>query len=107
MSLTKKQKDKIIEKVDEALKKKNKKDIICSVCGNEKFTLAGGVSNIFITDKVSGGIVIGGPVLPNAPIVCLNCGNTLFLNLKVLGVEFEEDEQKEEEKDNEKEDEQK
>ena len=31
MSLTKKQKDKIIEKVDEALKKKNKKDIICSV----------------------------------------------------------------------------
>ena len=88
------------------LKRKIKK-ISFVLFGNEKFTLAGGVSNIFITDKVSGGIVIGGPVLPNAPIVCLNCGNTLFLNLKVLGVEFEEDEQKEEEKDNKKEDEQK
>lgn len=98
MPLTKEQEQKIIEKVDEALKRKNKKGINCSVCGNDKFTLAGGVSNIFITDKVSGGIVIGGPVLPNVPIICENCGNTLFLNMKILGIEFEKENQEEDKK---------
>jgi len=98
MPLTKEQENKIIKKIDEALEKKGKKEIICSICGNKEFILAGGVSNIFITDRFSGGIVLGGPVLPNVPIICKNCGNTFFMNAKVLGINFEEETSKEDNK---------
>jgi len=55
-------------------------------------------------DKLGGGLVLGGPVLPSVPIVCTNCGNTFFLNAKVLGIneeDFKEEKKKEENKKNE------
>ncbi len=32
------------------------------------------------------GLVIGGPVFPVVPVVCNNCGNTIFLNAIKVGV---------------------
>lgn len=91
MALTKEQEDKVIEKINEAIKRKSgKTNLICPICTNNQFTLAGGFVNDFLMDKLNGGLVLGGPVLPSVPIVCTNCGNTFFLNAKILGIEFED-----------------
>lgn len=99
MVLSKEKKDEIIKKIDEAIKrKKGNTNFKCPVCTNNQFSLAGGFTNNFLTNNFGGNLVIGGPVLPSVPIVCTNCGNTLFLNAKVLGLneeEFKEDKNKE------------
>jgi hypothetical protein len=56
----------------------------CPLCGTQKWSVEG-----FITFAVENAIVrlplSQGPVLPCAALVCLNCGNTLLINLSVLG----------------------
>lgn len=100
MALSEKTKEKILGKIGEALKKKDKKEIICPVCSNNQFVLTEGFANVSLSDRF-GGIVLGGSTLPNVPIVCNNCGNTFFLNLRVLG--FSEEDFKEEGKEDSKE----
>lgn len=102
MALTQEKTEEIIKKINEAINRKTgKTDFKCPVCTNNQFSLAGGFTNDFLMDKIGGGLVIGGPVLPSVPIVCTNCGNTFFLNAKVLGIneeEFKEEKKKEESK---------
>ena len=103
MVLTKEKEQEIIEKINEAIKKKTgQTNLQCSVCTNNQFSFVGGFTNDFLMDKLGGGLIIGGPVLPSVPIVCTNCGNTFFLNAKVLGIEFDEEVEPKENKENEK-----
>ncbi len=98
MALSKDKIAEIIKKIEEAIKKKTgRTDITCPVCTNNQFSVAGGFTNDFLMDKIGGNLVLGGQVLPSIPIVCSNCGNTFFLNVKVLG--FDEDWFKEKNKD--------
>ena len=85
MALTQAQKAKIKEKLSEALHKNGRDNFECSVCGNKGFTIADGYANLSTSDKI-GNVVLGGQNLPNAAIVCDNCGHTYFFNLIVLGV---------------------
>ena len=101
MVLSKEKTEEIIKKIEEAIKRKTgQTGFKCPVCTNNQFSLAGGFTNDFLMDNIQGGLVIGGPVLPSLPIVCTNCGNTFFLNARVLGVSEEpvKDEKKKEEK---------
>lgn len=86
MVLTKEKTEEIVKKIEEAIKKKTgQMNFKCPVCTNNHFSLAGGFTNESLSDNV-GNIVLGGSVLPSVPIVCTNCGNTFFLNAKVLGL---------------------
>lgn len=97
MPLTKEKTDEIIKKIEEAIKRKSGETIFkCPVCTNNQFSLAGGFTTDFLTDKIQGGLIIGGPVLPSIPIVCTNCGNTFFLNAKILGITEEDSKEKKE-----------
>ncbi len=104
MVLTKEKQDEIAKKINEIIKKKRgETDFKCPVCTNDKFSLAGGFTNDFLMDNIGGGLIVGGPVLPSVPIVCTNCGNTFFLNTRVLGIDLEEEiKDKESKKDNKK-----
>jgi transcription initiation factor IIE alpha subunit len=88
MVFTKEETEKIVKKIEDAIKKKRGQGgFQCPVCTNNNFSLAGGFTNDFLMDKMSGNLRIGGPTLPSVPIVCTNCGNTFFLNAKILGIE--------------------
>jgi predicted RNA-binding Zn-ribbon protein involved in translation (DUF1610 family) len=77
----------IIKKIEEAIKRKtNETSFKCPLCTNNQFSLAGSFTMDFLIDKIQSGLITGGPVLPNIPLVCTNCGNTFFLNAKVLGI---------------------
>ena len=61
----------------------------CALCGHNDW----GVHDQFVTipvtsDPDSTSIMIESPMLPSAIYFCLNCGNTHFLNLLVLGFDL-------------------
>jgi hypothetical protein len=91
MPFTPEKEKEILEKIEKALnnKQKSSNNLSCSFCGHNQFSLGGGFTNDFLMDKLGGGLIIGGPVLPSIPIVCTNCGNTLFLNAKILGIDVD------------------
>jgi hypothetical protein len=39
-----------------------------------------------MTEFTQAGLVLGGPVVPLAPVTCNNCGNTVLLNALMAGV---------------------
>lgn len=53
----------------------------CPRCGNKSFQLADGYINLPLSGEV-GGIVLGGPTMPTAVVVCSNCG---YISLHALG----------------------
>lgn len=58
----------------------------CAVCGTRNFTLGEGFVRLDLSELHSSAIRIGGPALPSVALVCQNCGNTILLNLIVLGL---------------------
>ena len=58
---------------------------ICSLCRNNEFTLADGFVNLSVSPSAQS-IQIGGQQLPSVALVCTTCGNTLVINLLVLGL---------------------
>lgn len=59
----------------------------CSVCQTTAgFTLAGLVRLYVAEFSPATHVPIGGPYLPSAALICNRCGNTLFLNLNVIGL---------------------
>ncbi len=85
MVLNQSQKAKIQEKIKEALSRKGRGSWECSVCSHNAFTISDGYVNFPASDN-PGQIVFGGKSLPNAILVCDNCGNTYFFNLVVWGI---------------------
>lgn len=103
MVLSKEEQDRIIEKVENVIKRKNKKHYKCPLCSNDSFTLAGGFTYDMLHDLPNGNLNLASPFLPSIPIVCTNCGNTFFLNANILGIkekdykdEFNKNDKKEE-----------
>jgi ribosomal protein L37E len=54
----------------------------CPRCGNKNFNLVGGYVNSIIQTELTGGVVIGGPVIPSVIIVCDHCG---FMSQHAIG----------------------
>lgn len=58
----------------------------CHRCGTVKFTLLEDFSNIMMQKDMSAGLVIGGPTVPVAILVCDNCGAITFHAIGALGL---------------------
>ena len=71
------EKRKIIEKLTAAGAEK-----ACPRCGNAGFSLVDGYVNKLLQARPSGGLVLGGPVVPCAVVVCTKCG---FVSEHALG----------------------
>lgn len=54
----------------------------CPMCGKNQWVLADGYFNHHIQNQVTGGLVLGGPIIPAAAIICGNCG---FISQHALG----------------------
>jgi ribosomal protein S27AE len=78
--LTDQQKEKII-----ATLRERGAEGSCPRCGNGQFALAGGYFNPPI-QTVLGGLVLGGPTIPCAVVVCGKCGWVAQHALGVLGL---------------------
>ncbi|MEK6891882.1 MAG: hypothetical protein AABX25_01730 [Nanoarchaeota archaeon] len=101
MVLSKEKVEEIIKKIDESIKRKTgQTNLKCPVCTNDNFTVVDGFTNDSLIDTIGGNIILGGRVLPSIPIVCTNCGNTFFLNAKILGLSEEQPKQNIEENKN-------
>lgn len=57
----------------------------CAVCGKQAWRLQESFIHMPVAPHPNA-VRLGGEGFPMWPIVCGNCGNTLFLNLLVLGV---------------------
>lgn len=57
----------------------------CSRCGNERHSLEPSLSHVYLFDATNKS-VLGGPFIPTAIIVCLNCGLVSEHALGALGL---------------------
>lgn len=56
----------------------------CPMCGTAQWQLQ---EKLFqLMEFSAGNIVIGGPVIPVAPVICGNCGNTILVNAITAGM---------------------
>lgn len=81
MSLSKEAQEEIIAKITAkvgALKP-------CSFCGGGPWELANAYTQVSLTDDLRS-IVIGGQMIPAVVVNCRNCGNTVLLNMILLGL---------------------
>ena len=53
------------------------------MCGNSSFQLVSGYFSNVIQPHLSAGMLLGGPAIPTAVIVCTKCG---FISQHALGV---------------------
>jgi len=58
----------------------------CPICGTKSWQLQDQFA-VFSVSERPDQVTLGGRVLPSLVIICSNCGNTMFLNLKILGLE--------------------
>ncbi|KKU85289.1 MAG: hypothetical protein A2667_01990 [Candidatus Wildermuthbacteria bacterium RIFCSPHIGHO2_01_FULL_47_27] len=84
MALSEETKKKIIENLNKKLKEKER-NLVCPVCGHNNFILADGFTNDLLQDHF-GGLVIGGPAIPEVVVVCGHCGHILKFSAGVLGL---------------------
>jgi hypothetical protein len=81
-----------IQIIIEAVKAKAAPEIgKCSVCGHDEWSVQNGFSAVLLTDTPApfwpyAGQFVAQQSLPSAVLICTTCGNTLLLNLFVLGV---------------------
>ena len=57
----------------------------CPACDHKGWTLAGGLVFLSMSDS-SDTLMVGDNSLPSVAMTCNHCGNTLLLNLRVLGL---------------------
>ncbi len=58
----------------------------CPLCGTNQWLMAGGF--YYLTAQMSPpNISVGGAGMPLAAVICVNCGNTQFINLVQLGLD--------------------
>ena len=73
------------KKVADLLQAKGVK-LPCHRCGSLKFSVIDGYTNYPVQPELSGGIIIGGPTVPAALVVCENCGAMTAHALGALGL---------------------
>lgn len=93
MALSEDIKKKIQENLNKKLQEKGR-SLVCPACGNNNFILADGYTNDLLQDHVGGGLVIGGPAIPEIVVVCGHCGHILKFSAGVLGLLPEKTEEK-------------
>ncbi len=81
MVFTEQQRDEIIA----AFREKAPAFKACPVCGKKAFSLQDGMIPLTV-QKEPGVMSIGGPSLPCVGLICDNCGNTVLINLMILGL---------------------
>ena len=80
-SMTEEEKQKIITALQ------NKQALLpCPRCSKQKFTILDGYFNQTIQQHIQAGLIIGGPSVPSAVIVCDNCGYMSQHALGILGL---------------------
>jgi predicted nucleic-acid-binding Zn-ribbon protein len=79
------------DKLDEIIEILNKRGAVkpCPRCGHKEFTLANAYFNQILQDNLKK-IVIGGPTVPCAVVICQNCGFMSQHSLGYLGLLDEE-----------------
>jgi hypothetical protein len=80
MTLTTEQREKLVAFV----KAKWKPPIQCNCCKENNWDIAHEVFQII--QFTPGGIALGGPIVPLAPVTCTNCGNTILINALVADI---------------------
>lgn len=80
MELTPEQHEKLISHINE----KWKPPFECACCKANSWSI--GKQVFQIAEFFSGGLRVGGPVLPLAAVTCENCGNTVLINALLAGV---------------------
>lgn len=63
--------------------KKQWQDRSCPMCGKGPWSVQDRPYEL--RSFHSGGLVVGGPVIPVVPVVCSNCGNTVLVSAIVAG----------------------
>lgn len=84
MAISKDEKQKIINSIQQKLHEK-RRSLMCPVCGNNGFILAEGYTQDTLQDQLNG-LVIGGPSVPVIIVVCSHCGNVIRFSLGILGL---------------------
>jgi len=56
----------------------------CPMCGGKDWTYDNDMITTPLQLDKNMGIVLGGKIHPLVPVVCLNCGNTVFVNAKTI-----------------------
>ena len=56
----------------------------CPMCGNNQWTVSEDIYTPTLLSE-SGAIELGNKMLPLIPVSCTRCGNTVFVNGKILG----------------------
>lgn len=69
--------------IDALNAKKGSHTATCSICGRTKFAVGDGISSI-VANNTPG--QLAGPYMPLVSVLCTNCGNTQFVNLRILGL---------------------
>lgn len=71
--------DKMIKFLNDKWKNRN-----CVLCGNNQWTVSDTIHEL--REYQDGSLVIGSSnIVPVVPIVCKNCGNTIFINPIIAG----------------------
>lgn len=71
----------VLDRVNEVLQ-----NPVCPLCQHSEWTVADGFT-VFPLGPTSNKLELGaGPVMPSVVLVCTTCGNSHFLNAKVLGI---------------------
>lgn len=84
MAISKEEKQRIIETIQNKLKERQR-NLICPICGNNGFILAEGYAQDGLQEELVG-LMIGGPSIPVVIVVCNHCGNVIRFSLGVLGL---------------------
>lgn len=78
-------KQKIQENLNKKLQEKGR-SLLCPVCANNNFVLAEGFVNELLQENMGGGLVIGGPSIPEVVVVCNHCGYVMKFSAGLLGL---------------------
>ena len=78
-------KKKIQENLNKKLQEKGR-NLVCPICGNNNFILADGFVNELLQETMGGGLVIGGPAIPEVVIICGHCGYAMKFSSGILGL---------------------
>lgn len=79
------QADKVMPRIVAALKAKTgDRQFPCFLCGREHWTIQAGYLVLPLSEAPQR-TVMAGPCLPCVALMCQHCGQTVLLNLKLLG----------------------
>ena len=81
-SLTKEQKQKVVNWLGEKMDQKT--GLLCSICNTRKWTVADDL--VIPPIYRGGGFSIGGAGYPQAMLICNNCAHTVYINAVRIGL---------------------